>query len=665
MNDSITMDCMQLKKALDRRVKMEKIVNDAAIQLINVDDKEFDRTVSRIIQILGEFAHAERSYIFLFTDNYQKMSNTHEWCTLGTEPQITNLQNITTEYFPWWMDKMKNGENIYIANVSDMPPEASGEKEILEMQDIQSLIVVPMYAKNKLTGYIGFDSVTRTLTWPEVDGYMLRTVGDIIASVMERNNFESKLLFEHRQLLNIFDSIEEAIYISDPETHEILYVNNFLKKQIGKNPIGKICHNVLQNRETPCPFCNNEILLLNKGKSIRWESYNPLFDKYYQLIDRIITWPDGRDVRFEIAIDITRLKESENNLSAANRIINNSQAIVFLWKNEDGWPVEYVSESVEDIFGYSKEEFLSGNIPYAKIIHPDDLAKVSETVSRYGIENVNKQIELEPYRIITKNGDVKWIDERSTVKTDGQGNITHYHGVILDITSRIHSEKQLRQYSETQAVLLREVNHRVKNNLAAIISMLHQEEDRAAENELNEYIPVLRDLVGRVRGLLTVHTLLSAREWKPLDMGVLCTEVIKGALQGLPRNKTILFDVTADSVLIDSEHAHNITLLLNELTTNSMKHALNGYDKANIKVAVKRNGNNISLSFKDDGPGYPQELINGDYTKASIGFNLIRGIAMQSLDGQVRFANESGAVTFIDFEYSEPQIDAALELENV
>lgn len=654
-----------MKKALDRRVEMEKIVNDAAIQLINVDDTEFDNTVSRIIQVLGKFAHAERSYIFLFADNFQKMSNTHEWCDRCTEPQITNLQNITTEYFPWWMNKMKKGENIYIANVSDMPPEASGEQEILEMQDIQSLIVVPMYAKNKLTGYIGFDSVSRTLTWPEVDVYMLRTVGDIIASVMERNNFESKLLFEHKQLLNIFDSIEEAIYISDPETHEILYVNNFLKKQIGKNPIGKICYNVLQNRETPCPFCNNERLLRNKGKSIRWESYNPLFDKYYQLIDRIITWPDGRDVRFEIAIDITRLKESENNLSAANRIINNSQAIVFLWKNEDGWPVEYVSESVEDIFGYSKEEFLSGNIPYASIIHPDDFEKVSEAVSRYSIENVHKQIELEPYRIITKNGDVKWIDERSTVKTDEQGTITHYHGVILDITARIHSEKQLRQYSETQAVLLREVNHRVKNNLSAIISMLHQEEDRAAENELNEYIPVIKDLVGRVRGLLTVHTLLSAREWKPLDMGELCTEVIKGALQGLPRNKTILFDVNADPVLIDSEHAHNITLLLNELTTNSMKHALNGCNKANITVAIKRNGNNISLSFKDDGPGYPQELIKGDYTKASIGFNLIRGIAMQSLDGRVRFANESGAVTSINFEYSEPEIDAALELENV
>ncbi len=76
-----------------------------------------------------------------------------------------------------------------------------------------------------------------------------------------------------------------------------------------------------------------------------------------------------------IAREITAQKEAEEALKEAYDIINKSPAVPFLWKNEEGWPVEYVSENVVDLFEYTAEEFMSGKVRYSKLIHPEDIGK--------------------------------------------------------------------------------------------------------------------------------------------------------------------------------------------------------------------------------------------------------------------------------------------------
>jgi PAS domain S-box-containing protein len=218
-----------------------------------------------------------------------------------------------------------------------------------------------------------------------------------------------------------------------------------------------------------------------------------------------------------------------------------------------------------------------------------------------------------------------------------------------EVKERKSAESELRQYADTQKVLIQEVNHRVKNNLAAIIGMVHMEQDRAEAEKRMAQLPFLQDLVGRIEGLATVHRLLSASGWRPLQLSELCEQVVSAALQGVPLNKKIEVKITPSRVRVDNNQAHHLTLVLNELATNSMKYALDGRPAAWINIEIKQKKDVVEILFKDDGPGYPEQIIRGDLSSTSIGFELIRGITRQSLNGRTTFRNDNGACTLISF----------------
>jgi|GEM_PF-4695801 len=133
-----------------------------------------------------------------------------------------------------------------------------------------------------------------------------------IRDISKQKKLENELNFQYMQLLNIFNSVDEVIYVSDPVNYEILYINEILKRIFG-DVVGEKCYKAFQNLNSPCPFCTNEkIFGDNLGKSYIWEFKNKVTGRWYRCIDKAIKWPDGRFVRCEIAIDIDdRIKAEE------------------------------------------------------------------------------------------------------------------------------------------------------------------------------------------------------------------------------------------------------------------------------------------------------------------------------------------------------------------
>jgi signal transduction histidine kinase/ActR/RegA family two-component response regulator len=180
------------EEALYQRIRLEQIVNEISINLIGADTDKLDEAINMAIKTIGETTGVDRSYIFLFSEDLETMSNTHEWCNKGVDPQIDHLQNLSADIFPWWMSWLKRHENIHIPWVKDLPPEANVEKEMLEEQDIQSLIVVPMTYKNRLIGFVGFDSVKEEKKWTNEDIGLLRVVSNLFAMALERKHGEEE-----------------------------------------------------------------------------------------------------------------------------------------------------------------------------------------------------------------------------------------------------------------------------------------------------------------------------------------------------------------------------------------------------------------------------------------------------------------------------------------
>ena len=166
--------------------------------------------------------------------------------------------------------------------------------------------------------------------------------------------------------------------------------------------------------------------------------------------------------RIEESLDL--LEEHKRELEAANKhlreasaIINKSRAVAFLWSTRDGWPVEYVSDNVENVFGYTAEEFLTGHLVYSKVIHPEDLPRVTGEVKSYSMDPGREGFTHAPYRIVTKQGEVRWVEDTTQVRRDGRGEITHYQGIVQNITERKLIEEELRSSSDVLRAVIEAV----------------------------------------------------------------------------------------------------------------------------------------------------------------------------------------------------------------
>ncbi len=137
----------------------------------------------------------------------------------------------------------------------------------------------------------------------------------------KRKLAEEALEFERTQLLSIFDSIDDGVYVAEMDTYEILYVSPSAKDAFQKELIGGICYRVLQGVDSPCEFCTNEIILKKYPEPHRWEHHNPILDRDYAFVDRIIKWPDGRNVRLEIAIDISERNRTQEMMIQTEKIM--------------------------------------------------------------------------------------------------------------------------------------------------------------------------------------------------------------------------------------------------------------------------------------------------------------------------------------------------------
>jgi len=214
--------------------------------------------------------------------------------------------------------------------------------------------------------------------------------------------------------------------------------------------------------------------------------------------------------------------------------------------------------------------------------------------------------------------------------------------------------EQTRQDAETKSRLLNEVNHRVKNNLSAIIGLIYAELRQFKKQERPVYAALMQDLVNHVQGLAAVHSMLSASKWKPLGLSDLAGQIIRAAMQSVPLDKQVLIDIAPSPIRVSPRQADSLALVINELATNTSKYALRNRDickiTVHIDVELQAGADEVPTKFeyRDDGPGYPAEVINSDYQ--NVGLYLIEKIVQHDLGGTVTLHNDHGAVTTIHFE---------------
>lgn len=118
------------------------------------------------------------------------------------------------------------------------------------------------------------------------------------------------------------------------------------------------------------------------------------------------------------------------------KLFNKSNSVLFRWNNDKDWSIDYVSENVSKLLGYSAEEFMQGKVVYSHCIAPNFLSQVQDEVI-INSKNNKEFFEHKPYKIITKDKKEKWVLDQTVIDRDENGNITHYLGYINDITHTV------------------------------------------------------------------------------------------------------------------------------------------------------------------------------------------------------------------------------------
>jgi PAS domain S-box-containing protein len=161
--------------------------------------------------------------------------------------------------------------------------------------------------------------------------------------------------------------------------------------------------------------------------------------------DEMTPESDARIVVLQQELQQTRqqLQHTNQRMDELTGLIDRSAAVVFRWRVKPGvWPVEYVSENVRQ-YGYTSEDFIAGRVSWPGITHPDDCSRLEAEVADYTARGI-RQFHQE-YRILTKTGEIRWIDDYSIAVIDAAGHLTHYEGLLIDSTDRKHVETTLHQ----------------------------------------------------------------------------------------------------------------------------------------------------------------------------------------------------------------------------
>jgi two-component sensor histidine kinase len=237
-------------------------------------------------------------------------------------------------------------------------------------------------------------------------------------------------------------------------------------------------------------------------------------------------------------------------------------------------------------------------------------------------------------------------DALTSAEADRLRPLASAAGIALE-NARLY--EQALSDARTKSMLLDEVNHRVKNNLAGIIGMLYTTQRYARQNQNPfDVESLIQDLTTRIDGLATVHNMLSAAQWGPISLKDLCEAIMGRILQGLPADKFVSTHIQAtELVRISPNQANSMAMVINELTTNTIKYGLTDMDTLRIDVAIENNGDLVHFEFRNNGPDYPPDVLVLERTGA--GLYLIQSIVTKGLRGQLDLHNDHGPVTSIFF----------------
>ena len=300
------------------------------------------------------------------------------------------------------------------------------------------------------------------------------------------------------------------------------------------------------------------------------------------------------------------------------------------------------------ILGYSAEAIIGQN--WFEVCLPAENREATQAVFAQIMAGNIHLVEYHENQVLTQSGELRLLAFHNTAFYDPNGQIA---GVLFsgeDITERQQTEEQLKHSLHEKTVMLKEIHHRVKNNMQVVYSILSLQARRISEPS---YRTMFEESKNRVMSMAMIHeNLYQAKDLAHIDFNSYLQGLVNRIVETYkcPQVKIV---VAKDSIPLDINVGIPCGLIVNELVSNCLKYAFPEGRTGTITVAIRHDseGNNV-LSVADDGIGFPAEL-DFNSTSQSFGLSIVKGLSKQ-IDGQIELSREAGTKFSITFPATSP-----------
>lgn len=379
---------------------------------------------------------------------------------------------------------------------------------------------------------------------------------------------------------------------------------------------------------------------LKRGEpAIRFRNRYRHKDGHYLWLEWMTKPLPDKDVLYAVARDVTEGVKYEDLIKEREFMLKESQraAQVGTYSLDIAGGTWQCTDVLEQIFGIdvTHPKTVEG---WLSIIHPDDMQMMNEHLSEIIRDRVSFDKE---YRVVKPStGQTHWVYGRGELVLDNEGNPIRMVGTIQDVTVRKLAQEHILKSLKEKEILLREVHHRVKNNLQVIQSLLMLQASYVKDPDAKE---MFNETFGRIRSMSLVHEkLYMVTDFSKIDVHDYVKSLVDSVV-GSFRKHSVHARIGLDihTLSLDPEVLVPCGMIINELLTNAYKYAFAGRSEGTINIRFHALGDDmLELVVHDDGVGITESATAGE--AKGLGLKLVETLADQ-LGGQLSFGNQGGA----------------------
>ncbi len=330
--------------------------------------------------------------------------------------------------------------------------------------------------------------------------------------------------------------------------------------------------------------------------------------------------------RLRLAVESTKLGTWDWNLITEVIVISDRFKAVF------GIPPETAAET-------SYEDCLA-------LIYLEDREPLNQRVQQALNPNSNGEFIME-YRVLKTDGTLSWLLSMGQVLYQNR-QAYRFIGTVVDMSDRKLAEEQIQASLTEKVVLLKEIHHRVKNNLQIVTSLLSLQSSRLEDPKTQN---ILQECQNRVSSMALIHEqLYQSEDLAKIDLAQYVQNLVANLCNSYDiYNSAIQVKTAIDEIYLNIDTAIPCGLMLNELISNALKHAFPGNRKGEINISLRLENNYVNLTVSDDGIGISPDL---DIDKTtSLGLQLVKALTRQ-LQGTLTLKRDIKTEFVIIFNYS-------------